>query len=74
MTPEKDTELAKHDKAISEFISLIKMAIQKKEEALYPANPLFELSLGAKGEEITQKEQVLLRYVVTEFKKIFEVE
>lgn len=60
--------------AIPQFQALLKKAIDVKEKALYPENPLFELPLDAKGEEIAQKEQVVLKCVLAQFNKIFGVE
>ena len=69
-------KLAEYERqtAILLFQALLKKAIEVKEKALYPENPLFELPLDAKGEEITQKEQAVLKCVLTQFNKIFEVE
>lgn len=62
------------DAKINDFKELLEKAIEVRERALFPTNPLFELPLDAKGEEITMKEQTLLKCLLTQFKKTFEVE
>lgn len=59
--------------SINQFQVLIKNAITVREKALFPDNPLFELPLDSKGEEIVQKEQALLKHVLFQFNKMFDV-
>lgn len=56
---------------LTKFKALLKKSIEIREKALYPDNPLFELALDMKGEEITQKEQALLKCLLTQFEKMF---
>lgn len=62
-----------HRTQINQFQVLLKKSIDVREKALFPENPLFELPLDAKGEEIVQKEQALLKNILLEFNKLFEV-
>ena len=56
---------------ILKFKALLKKGIEIREHALYPENPLFALALDMKGEEITQKEQALLKCLLGQFEKMF---
>lgn len=62
------------DEPITKFQELLESAIEVRERALFPSNPLFELPLDSKGEEIAMKEQTLLKCLLGQFKKMFEVE
>ena len=62
------------DTNLNDFKELLEKAIEVRERALFPTNPLFELPLDARGEEITMKEQTLLKCLLAQFKKTFEVE
>ena len=55
-----------------EFQQLLKKAIDVRERALFPENPAFELPIDSKTEEIIQKEQALLKCLLTQFNKMFE--
>jgi len=59
---------------IKEFQDLLLKAIDVREKALFPTNPLFELPLDVAGEEITHKEQALLKCILGQFRTMFEVE
>ncbi|MEN6290957.1 MAG: hypothetical protein ABFD07_02930 [Methanobacterium sp.] len=58
---------------IAEFQELLLKAIDVREKALYPANPLFELPFDVAGEEMARKEQALLKCILGQFKTMFEV-
>jgi hypothetical protein len=60
--------------SVKKFQNLLQKAIDVRESALYPDNPLFELPLDIKAQEITQKEQVLLKCLLQQFNKLFTVE
>lgn len=60
--------------AINQFQVMLKKAIYVREQALYAENPLFKLSMNLQDEEITRKEQRLLKDVLSEFNKMFTVE
>lgn len=57
-----------------DFQELLLKAIDAREKALYPVNPLFELPLDVAGEEIVRKEQTLLKCILGQFRTMFEVE
>lgn len=60
--------------SVKKFQNLLKKAIEIRENALYPENPLFELPLDMKAQEIAQKEQVLLKCLLQQFNNLFVVE
>ena len=57
-----------------DFQELLLKAIDVREKALYPTNPLFELPLDVAGEEIARKEQALLKCILSQFRTMFGVE
>lgn len=59
---------------IQKFRALIEEAIDYRENALFPPNPLFTLSQSINDQEITKKEQAVLICVLSQFDKIFGVE
>jgi len=50
---------------------LLQSAIISKEKTLFPTNPLFTVSQSTLDREITIKEQVLLKCLLTQFEKMF---
>jgi predicted metal-dependent peptidase len=60
--------------SIESFRSLLEGAIDIRENALFPENPAFALPLDSKGEEITLKEQALLKCLLGQFNNLFGVE
>lgn len=60
--------------AINKFQTMLKKAIEVREQALYAENPLFKLSMSVQDEEIARKEQALLKNLLSEFNKTFTVE
>lgn len=59
---------------VESFRALLEGAIDVRERALFPENPAFALPLDVKGEEIALKEQALLKCLLVQFNKMFEVE
>ena len=55
-----------------DFQELLTKAIDVREQALYPGNSLFELPFDSKTEEVIQREQALLKCLLTQFNKMFE--
>lgn len=62
------------EKAIPQFRAILEKAIDVRENALYADNPLFKLSMSVQDEEIARKEQALLKCLLGQFEKMFEVE
>ena len=62
------------EEKLKKFDQLITDAITVRENALHPENTLFELPLSVQGEEITLKEQNLLKRLLVQFRSVFEVE
>lgn len=56
---------------VTEFRSLLVDSIEFREKALYPSNPLFELPFDSRMEEVTQREQALLKCILVQFDKKF---
>ena len=61
------------EEKLKKFDQLITDAIIVREKALHPENTLFELALSVQGEEITLKEQSLLKRILVQFREVFEV-
>ena len=59
---------------VESYRSLLEGAIEVRERALFPENPAFALPLDSKGEEITLKEQALLKCLLEQFNNLFWVE
>jgi len=60
--------------SVKKFQNLLLKSIDVRENALFPENPLFELPLDIRAQEITQKEQILLKCLLQQFNKLFVIE
>lgn len=56
---------------ISKFKHIIQEGIDLRESILMPRNPLFEISQSLLDEEVTRKEQALLKCILAQFGKMF---
>jgi hypothetical protein len=59
---------------IKKFENLVIDAIDVREKALHPDNPLFELPISVQDEEMTLKEQNLLKCILVQYRVIFGAE
>jgi len=56
------------------FKALLEDGIVFRERVLFPGNPLLEISQSVQDQEITRKEQALLKCILAQFKKMFPEE
>ena len=56
---------------IQKFKALIQEGIDFREKVLFPTNPLFEISQSVLDQEVTRKEQALLKCLLLQFDKMF---
>jgi len=56
---------------ITKFRNLLQEGITVRENVLFPKNPIFEISQSVQDQEVTMKEQALLKCLLIQFEKLF---
>jgi hypothetical protein len=57
---------------LSKFKSLLEKGIEVREAALFPENPLFSLPIDRNTEVIIEREQAVLKCLLSQFEKMFQ--
>jgi len=59
---------------ITKFKNLLQEGIDFREKILFPKNSIMEISQSVQDQEVTRKEQALLKCILAQFEKTFAVE
>jgi len=59
---------------ITKFRTLLQDGIDFREKVLFPKNSIMEISQSVQDQEVTRKEQALLKCILAQFEKVFVVE
>jgi len=60
--------------SITKFRNLLQDGIDFREKILFPKNPIMEISQSINDQEVTRREQALLKCILAQFDKTFTVE